>query len=183
MDAFLNRMKAQAATLDQAQGQPRFGVVSSVDPTRYAARVMLQPENVLSGWLPILSPWIGAGWGLACLPSPGDQVMVVPQEGDAEHGVIVGACWSMTQSPPVVAGVAPQCGEFWIVHRSGSFLRFRNDGSVEGQAAIWTLSGDLHVAGDVYDQHGALSALRTHYDQHHHTDSRGGQTSVSDAPD
>jgi phage baseplate assembly protein gpV len=183
VDAFLNRLKSHAAMLDQAQGQPRFGVISSVDPNSYTARVMLQPENVLSGWLPILSPWIGNGWGLACLPSPGDQAMVLAQEGDAEHGVIAGGCWSMTRPPPSVGGIIPQSGEFWIVHQSGSFLRFRNDGSVEGQASVWRLTGDLHVAGDVYDQHGALAALRTHYDQHSHTDSRGGQTSLSNQQD
>ena len=183
MDAFLNRMKAQASILDQAQGQPRFGIVSSVDPASYTARVRLQPEDVLSGWLPILSPWVGAGWGLACLPSPGNQVMVLAQEGDAEHGVIAGGCWSTTQPPPAAGNLVPQCGEIWMVHQSGSFLRFRNDGSVEGQAAVWRLAGDLHVSGDVYDQHGALSGLRSHYDQHRHTDSQGGQTSLSNQQD
>jgi hypothetical protein len=183
MDAFLNRLKAQAATLDQAQGQPRFGVVASVDPASYTARVRLQPEDVLSGWLPILSPWIGAGWGLACPPSPGDQVMVLAQEGDAEHGVIAGGAWSAAQRPPVDDTLVPQSGEFWLVHRSGTFLRLRNDGSIEGRAAVWRLSGDLHVDGDVYDRHGPMSALRQHYDQHRHIDSQGGRTSLPDQQD
>ena len=63
MDRFLNTLKAHAAALDRAQGQSRFAIVSSVDPSAYAARVLLQPEAVLSGWLPILSPWVGSGWG------------------------------------------------------------------------------------------------------------------------
>ena len=69
MDRFLNIVKAHAAALDRAQGQPRFGLVASVDPQRYAVRVSLQPEGVLSGWLPVLSQWVGAGWGIACLPA------------------------------------------------------------------------------------------------------------------
>jgi hypothetical protein len=50
-------------------------------------------------------------------------------------------------------------------------LKLRNDGTVQ-------ISGDLHVAGDVYDQHGSVASLRAAYDQHTHTDSRGGPTST-----
>ena len=144
MDAFLNMIKAQASALDQGTGQPRLGIVSSVDPSGYTARVMLQPEGVLSGWLPVLSSWIGAGWGLACPPSPGDQVLVLAQEGDAEHGIIAGRLWSATQPPP-----AAPSGELWLVHKSGSFLKLTNDGLVSGNAKTWVLTGDVHVTGSV----------------------------------
>ena len=60
MDHFLNALKAQASALDHAFGQPRFGTVSSVNPSAATARVMLQPEGVLTGWLPVLSPSVGA---------------------------------------------------------------------------------------------------------------------------
>lgn len=156
MDRFLNALKAQAGALDQSVGQARFGVVTSVDPASAAARVQLQPEGVLTGWLPVLSAWVGAGWGLACPPSPGDQVLVLPQEGDAEHGVIVGRAFSDSQRPP-----AAPAGELWLVHKSGSFLKLTNDGSVQ-------VKGDLHVDGDVYDRRGSLDRLRQHYDAHTH---------------
>lgn len=144
MDSFLNVVKAQASALDQSAGQPRLAVVSSVDPAAYTARIILQPEGVLSGWLPVLSSWIGAGWGLACPPSPGDQVLVLPQEGDAEHGIIAGRLWSATQAPPP----APS-GELWLVHKSGSFVKLVNDGSISGSATAWVLTGDVHVTGSV----------------------------------
>ena len=156
MDRLLNALKAQAGALDQSRGQPRFALVTSVDPATATARVTLQPEGVLTGWLPIATPWAGSGWGLVCPPAPGDQVLVVPQEGDAEHGVIVAHAYSATQPPPN----APS-GEFWLVHRSGSFLKLQNDGTVR-------IQGDLHVTGDVYDSHGPLSRLRAHYDAHTH---------------
>ncbi len=63
MERFLNALKAQAGALDQFVGQPRFGIVTSVDPSSATARVQLQPEGVLTGWLPVLSAWVGAGWG------------------------------------------------------------------------------------------------------------------------
>ena len=156
MQRFMNALKAQAASLDRSVGQPRFGLVKSVDPARYAARVALQPEGTLSGWLPVLSFWVGANWGAVCLPAVGDQVLVVAQEGDAEHGVIVGASYSDLARAPV----APP-GELWLVHGSGASLQLCNDGTVR-------IVGDLHVSGDVYDRQGSLARLRGHYDSHVH---------------
>ena len=156
MDRLLNALKAQGASQDQSAGAPRFGTVTSVDPATATARVTLQPEGVLTGWLPLLTTWVGNGWGLACPPSPGDQVLVIPQEGDAEHGLIIAATWSDQTKPPP----APS-GEFWLVHRSGSFLKLQNDGTIQ-------VKGDLHVAGDVYDSHGPMSSLRNHYNLHVH---------------
>ena len=167
MDRLLNALKGQGASQDQATGAPRFGLVTSVDPSTATARVTLQPENVLSGWLPLLTPWVGNGWGLVCPPSPGDQVLVIPQEGDAEHGLIIASTWSAQTTPPQ----APP-GEFWLVHKSGSFLKLQNDGTIQ-------IKGDLHVAGDVYDSHGALSELRGHYNAHAHPP----QTALTNNPD
>lgn len=167
MDRLLNTLKAQGAAQDQAAGVPRFGTVTSVDPATATARVTLQPENVLTGWLPLLTPWVGNGWGLACPPSPGDQVLVVPQEGDAEHGLIVAASWSAQAPPP-----AAPSGEFWLVHHSGSSLKLQNDGTIQ-------VHGDLHVSGDVFDGHGALSALRARYNAHVHPPSSS-RTSLPD---
>lgn len=171
MEQFINLLKQHAAALDQAAAQPRFATVTSVNQQGATARVKLQPEGVLSGWLPVLSAWVGAGWGMCCPPSPGDQVLVLAQEGDAQHGIIVGRTFSLDHQPP-----ATPVGEFWLVHASGSFIKLLNDGTIRMQ-------GDLHVNGDVYDSHGRLSGLRGHYDSHTHTDSRGGTTSVTNQPD
>jgi phage baseplate assembly protein V len=171
MDRLLNVIKMHADALIHAMGRPRFGTVASVDPSAATVRVILQPEGVLTGWLPILSLWTGEGWGMVCPPSPGDQVMIIPQEGQADHGVVIGRAFSNQARPP-----AAPVGEFWLVHGSGSFIKLQNDGTIR-------ISGDLHVAGDVYDQQGALSRLRMHYDTHTHTDSRGGVTSITNEQD
>jgi hypothetical protein len=152
-----NAIKSHAASLDQSTGQIKFGSVTSVNSQNATARVLIQPDGVLSGWLPVLSQWVGSGWGMVCPPNPGDQVLLVPQEGDIEQGIIIGRCFSNKQVPPVVPG-----GEFWLMHQSGSFLKLCNDGTIQ-------ISGDLHVQGDVYDRHGALSALRGHYNLHTHS--------------
>lgn len=166
MDRFINALKAQAGALDQGQAQPRFGIVTSVNPATATARVTLQPEAVLTGWLPVLSPWTGPGWGLSCPPSPGDQVMVLSQEGDSEHGVIIGRAFSTAAIPPP----APS-GELWLVHASGSFIKLLNDGTIQIHGNVSVTGGDLHVSGDVYDGYGKLSGLRAHYNAHTHTGS------------
>ena len=172
MQRVVNALKAHAAALDQAGAHPRFGVVSSVDPATYTARVTLQPEGVLSGWLPILTCWGADGWGMICPPTPGQQVLVVAQVGDAEQGVVLGTAFSMQNMPPQ----APS-GEWWLVHQSGSFLKLLADGSISAKATRFTLDGDvavtgnLVVSGDVSDAGGAngsLATLRATYDGHTH---------------
>jgi hypothetical protein len=164
LDRLTNAVKAHAAGLDNSSGQAKFGTISSVNYETGNARVVIQPDGVLSGWLPILSHWVGNGWGMICPPNPGDQVLLVPQEGDGEQGVIIGRTYSLTQMPPK----APS-GEFWLIHQSGSFLKICNDGTIR-------IGGDLHVGGDVYDQHGSLSSLRTTYNGHTHFVQANGTT-------
>ena len=130
MDRLLNALKAHSGALDLGQGQPRFGTVSSFDPNTYAARVLLQPEGVLSGWLPVLSAWVGAGWGIACPPSVGDQVLVLAQEGHAESGVIIGGAYSEKMRPPSIGNTIVPSGEAVLFHASGAYLRLGNDGGL-----------------------------------------------------
>ena len=166
MDHLINALKAHSGGQDAATGQPRFGTVTSVDPSQGTVRVQLQPEGVLTGWLPMLAGWVGNGWGLSCPPTVGDQVFVLPQEGDAEHGIVIGRAWSQNAVVPNTP-----VGELWMTHRSGSYLRLLNDGTV-------AVRGDLHVDGDVYDRHGSLAQLRGHYNEHTHGDPQGGKTAT-----
>lgn len=166
MEQLLNAIKSYAAGLDQVRGAPRIGTVDSVDPATGCARVAYQPEGLLSGWLPIVSCWTGDGWGMVCLPARGDQVVVVPQESDPANGIIVGTLFSDQRKRP-----AAPAGEFWLVHRSGSRLILKNDGTVY-------IKGDLRVDGDVYDRNGSLGHLRTIYNAHQHIDSMSRLTSA-----
>ncbi|MDR3536528.1 MAG: phage baseplate assembly protein V [Acetobacteraceae bacterium] len=145
---------------------PRLAIVSSVDSQTACARVLHQPEGVLSGWLPVLALWAGNGWGLVCLPAPGDQVLVLSHDGDPASGIILGGLYSDARRVP-----SAPIGEFWLVHSSGSSLKMVNDGTVQ-------ISGDLHVSGDVYDKSGSLSRLRQAHNAHVHTDAVGRATSA-----
>lgn len=171
MQQLLNALKSYSETQDGLVAQPRFAKVTSVDPKMGTVRVQLQPEGVLTGWLPVSSAWVGNGWGLSCPPNLGDQVLVVPQEGDAENGIVIGRVWSQD----VVVPETP-VGELWLTHKSGSSIKLTNDGTV-------TVKGDLHVAGNIFDQHGSVDQLRVHYNQHRHVVPQGGTTSLSTPQD
>jgi phage baseplate assembly protein V len=196
MEGLFNAIRAQGALQDGRIGQARCGLVQSVDPATYCAKVSLQPEGVLTGWLPVASAWTGSGWGLVAPPVPGQQVLVLAQEGQAEHGVIVGGLFSTAAAPPP----APS-GEFWLVHQAGAFLKLHNDGTVEGNAMRWnitgaaditgavTITGAVSIVGDVQvtgnivasgeisdegQAHGSLGQLRIIYDAHVHPNVQAG---------
>ena len=164
MQQLRDAIKAQAALVDRTLGQPRFATITSFNPTDYTARVSLQPEGTLSGWLPVLSPWAGPAWGMVCPLNTGDQVLVLPHEGDAEHGIIIGRAFSSRSPVPHTT-----TGEFCIVHSSGACLRLKADGTV-------SISGDLHVTGNIYDSHGSLAHLRGTFNSHVHPAPPNGDT-------
>ncbi|MGR3717179.1 MAG: phage baseplate assembly protein V [Thermohalobaculum sp.] len=163
MEQLAHFVRAHADQAAVTLAQPRLAVVSSVDSSKYLVRVRLQPEDALSGWLPLLTWWLGEGWGIACPPAPGDQVLVVWQEGDAENGVVLGRVPSTRNMPPP----AP-VGELWLRHKQGASIRLLNDGTIASRARTWVHEGDLVVNGDIRDRHGTLAALRGHFNSHVH---------------
>jgi hypothetical protein len=165
MDDFFDMLNLKADRTRSGMAQPRMGVVTSSNPQTATAKVLLQPEGVLTGWLPVLTQWAGSGWGMVCPPSPGDQVLIIPQEGDAQHGLIIGRLFSNLVRPP-----AADPGEITLTHQSGCSIRLLNSGVV-------AIQGDLHVSGNVYDSHGAVSKLRNDYNAHIHYTSGGEETS------
>ena len=125
MNRLLNHMKLQASLAD-SNTRTCFGTVSSYDPDTYSCKVMIQPENVESAWLPIASPWVGDSWGMFCPPSIGDMVEVHYQEGDEDSGYVALRLYNDIDKP-----VNAPSGVFYLIHKSGSALKFNNDGSVD----------------------------------------------------
>ena len=134
MQQMRNQMALAARLAAGEKAETRAGIVRSYDPDQAAAKVEFMDRSnpgdstdpYLSGWLPVTSPWVGNGWGLDAPPSPGDQVEVKFFDGDIENGYVGGRLYSDQDRPPG----APS-KEFWVVHESGSCLKFKNDGSVE----------------------------------------------------
>lgn len=109
----------------QGRGSMRLGLVTSYDPAKYAVKVNMQPDGVETGWVPLAAQAVGNGWGILTPPAIGDQILVLMQESDPDAGV---AAWCLFNSIDVPPAVPSQ--EFWMVHKTGSYLKFLTDGSV-----------------------------------------------------
>lgn len=125
MREILNAMRAQAAAVGGDTAMVRNGTVTSYNPANYAVKVMIEPEGTETGWLPVLSPWIGNGWGMFAPPTIGDAIEVHFTEGDFEAGFACLRYFNDSDRP-----LSVQSGEFWLVHSSGSFFKLKNDGKV-----------------------------------------------------
>jgi Type VI secretion system/phage-baseplate injector OB domain len=138
-DRFLHAFRRHAGAMDTGSGRPRWGIVQSVDPARPAVRVLIQPEGVLTGWLPVVLPWAANGWGLIAVPQPGMTAFVMSDLGSADEGVVVGFAHNDGNPVPVppaaIGGAAAQVqpGEIALVHASGSVVRLCADGTCTRQ--------------------------------------------------
>lgn len=186
MQPLLNAMRLQAMMQGDARISMRLAVVSSYDQDNYCVKVLFQPEGIESGWLPVSSPWIGNGWGLFMPPSQGDVVQVHFQEDDFNAGIVAMRQFTDTERP-----LSVPAGEFWLVHKSGSLLKFHNDGTTE-----LTSAGTLAVKAPGINLQNAGSALKklvnetflALFDNHVHTSAAAGSptsapTTTSSAAD
>jgi len=143
MKHLLNQLKSTAQQATQGRANTRHGTVSSYDPGAYAVKVMLQPDNMETGWLPLKSIFIGNGWGIFCPPSIGDAVEIDYQEGDNEVGSI-GMRFFNEQDRPLPC----PSGEFWLVHKSGASVKSTNNGMLtlsDPSGTVLQLSNDGNV--------------------------------------
>lgn len=171
MDSLRNAHRRDAEQIAASIAQDRHGIVASVDPTQGAVRLKLQPEGILTGWIPDCSfAHYSGGVGIVAPLSLDDQVIVGFLHGDADHPYVSGRMPSNTDTPPVspITGKPVQPGEVGVFLPGGAFLHAIN--------GVWHLKGDLIVDGDVSDKHGSLDRLRGNYDAHDHEHSVGPTT-------
>ncbi|HZO21027.1 MAG TPA: phage baseplate assembly protein V [Steroidobacteraceae bacterium] len=157
-----NAMRLQAQRALAYLVTTEIGTVTSYDPNKFSAKVLLQPDELLTGWLPVASPWIGNGWGLFAPPNIGDLVSVEFINGNWGAGTVVGRFWNNANRPLPVPS-----GEFWLVHSTGSYFKMLTSGEVTfsdargatvsldghgnitSQAKQWTHTGPVHFTDDV----------------------------------
>ena len=148
MRHFLNSVKATAQMANQGLNT-RQGTISGYDPSTYSVKVMIQPDGVLTGWIPLKSLWIGNGWGLFSPPSIGDAVEINYQEADG-FGGSVGLRFFNDQDRPLPC----PSGEFWLVHKSGASFKSTNDGRLtltdpSGTVLNLTNDGNVNITGNL----------------------------------
>jgi phage gp45-like len=116
------------------------GYITSVDPSTYKAKVMLEPIGIETEWLPIGTMYAGNGFGLLSLPDEGTEVLVVFEMGNISCGKIICCNFNNIEIPPAL-----EVGEVMMLHQSGSFFKFHANGDVElnasGKISITDSSG------------------------------------------
>ncbi|CAH2606138.1 Phage_base_V domain-containing protein (plasmid) [Rhodovastum atsumiense] len=190
METWQHAMLMRAAVMDGSAGQARWGIVDTVNADRPSARVRIKPEDVLSGDLPIPSLMAGNGVGIVALPSPGDQVLLLPLEGSGQHYAVLPGTWTTGFPVPTspATGKPVQPGEIGLVtsgavihvengnvHISASHLRVKADETVIDSEV--RITKNLVVEQDISDRngaHGTFGRLRDTYNIHDHPGVRAG---------
>jgi phage baseplate assembly protein gpV len=109
----------------------RHGMVTSYDPDKHLAKVMLMPDGLETGWIPIEESHMGQGFGIAVGLTPGDgkstgdQVIVRCEENDFESFKVTKSVHSSKDKPPKV-----ESGEMVFWTKWGQQIRFNKDGSL-----------------------------------------------------
>jgi len=143
-------MRMVGSNIANAQAQPEFGIVSAVDPVNHAVKVMTQPSNIESGWLPLAAMQVGS-LRIACPADIGTHVLVVHVEADAEHGVAAVPVYDAVVMPPTspATGKPAQPGELLIV--AGCGIPPANGGTASGKATEnapwWHITKDTIYSG------------------------------------
>src|SRR6516164_3795418 len=117
----------------------RHGMVTSYDPDKHLAKVMLMPDGLETGWIPIEESHMGQGFGIAVGLTPGDgkstgdQVIVRCEENDFESFKVTKSVHSSKDKPPKV-----ESGEMVFWTKWGQQIRFNKDGSLTFKTGVDT---------------------------------------------
>lgn len=190
MNQLMNMMAMRATMAQSAFSGTRQGVITAYDPAEYAIKVSLQPTGEETGWIPLGSPWAGAGWGFAAGPMIGAEVEINFDSGTVGVGMAGSQFYNNEDRCP-----GPPSGEFWIVHKSGTLLKFLNSGEilVSSETKITYKAPNHHFTGgdvkidenlivgkDISDRdgvYGSVNTIRATYNGHtHHENGEGSNT-------
>ena len=79
---------------------PRAGIVAELRSRRgMPSRVLLQPEGILTGYLPVKEPWVGNGWGMYAPPSPGRSSTCISSKAARKLDMSMAAFYSAKTKP------------------------------------------------------------------------------------
>lgn len=151
-------------------GYSQFGIITSVNPTDYTVKVMLQPQEIETGFIPFCTPF----YGWVAPPKGGEQCLVLFEGGD--NNVPVAALllyWDNHRAPGVSSPGDTGSGEILLKHSGGSYVKLTSDGkiNINGQleinaeaanqitleAPIINLKGNVIIDGDLTANNGTIS--------------------------
>ena len=152
-DELLHQIK-QLAQQTQTEFRPWvYGHISNYDPKTHKVRVILPTIRdefnmpVLTGWMPLGTPFGGSGWGFQWAPytgatqtqpTLGEQVKVSMNDRGSGLGAAPCMFWN-DSNPPPMPGLG--AGEAVLFHKSGSRVYLHANGDVE----IFSATGNVNI--------------------------------------
>ena len=127
INQLLNHIFLGANRAQMNIGYAHLGIITSVDPVDYTVKVLLQPEEIETGFIPYCTPV----YGWVAPPSGGEQCLVLFERGN--NNVPVAALllyWNEARAPGVSSPGDTGAGEMLLRHSSGSYVKLKNDGKV-----------------------------------------------------
>ncbi len=123
------------------------GRVTDADDPSGLARVRARLPvlgDVETGWMSVLLPGAGAEKGVAILPEPDDDVLVVFPDGDPARGLVLGGLYGERVAPGVRGAGTAGARAFTVRTPGGQVLTL---GSVDALARLETRAGGLFEFG------------------------------------
>lgn len=155
MDKFHNMIRMHASLMQNSISSTQLAIVTAYDPVNYAVQVQTYAQDddtnqpLVTGWIPLFTPWMGNGWGLYLPPNLGDLIEVHYQEGSLQNGYAGLRCFNPTSPAGLPSPNGVPSGEFWLIHQTGSYIKVTNDGkvSINGQAEIDIIAPVINING------------------------------------
>ena len=135
------------------------GKIKTYNPVDYTCTVILLPEDIETGRMPIYSMFAGNGWGMFAGASEGDLCAVFFIEGYSNMGFVFAYGFGGSKRP-----IETPSKQFHIQHENGSYVQLNNDGNV------YINSSNVINIGDVGTTLNKLvtEGLKTIYNNHTH---------------
>ena len=177
----IETIKRVVADMLNMQAKTQYGTITAYDPATYTVKVMLQPDGVETGWIPLGAAWVGANLGAVFGPPLGTDCRVDFVGGMPEASLAGARLFNANFTPPVV-----QSGQGAIVDGAGSYVRLNNDGTItlganvgiNSTTPLLTQTGNLKVTGTItapnVDATTDLTVAGLSTINHTHTDPQGG---------
>lgn len=150
MKNFSDMMRGHAESVVSQIAQDQMGIVESYDPSSAAVKVLIQPDGVLSGWIPL---GVGAAGGTTfnIVPNIGDQVMIHNVQGDGENYVVSHSVHSNTDVPPnaTATGQPAQAGDFHMKNSAGAEVYIPAGSNTIHLSGAVMIQGNVSIIGNL----------------------------------
>ena len=130
------------------------GIIDEYDSPSHSVRVRMLPQlgdvPELTGFIPLIAPWVGSGWGAKFAPGLGTQTLIAALGHPPEALFAFCPFFDRQNKPPAAdtATTVGEGGEFVLHHKSGTHIRLNNDSSVLISQAKGAMI-DIHSDGSI----------------------------------